>query len=84
MAGVLLPTDDSIQAVKDIIGFKFHDRALLREALQAAGFASTDGNKKLALLGDAVLKPVLVMEGFANSRGIKKSRTLLMHTSTMW
>ncbi|KAL1967213.1 hypothetical protein VTN77DRAFT_3504 [Rasamsonia byssochlamydoides] len=62
--------DNRIQAVEEIIGYQFNDPAILREALQAAGFYSVtmpsriDGNKNLALLGDAALKLVLVSDGY--------------------
>lgn len=60
------------RAVEGIIGYRFSDRLILWEALQAAGSPVTsagtrrfpDGNKRLAVLGDAVLKLVLVAEWY--------------------
>lgn len=58
----------TIAAVQAIIVHEFNDPSLLTESLQAAGsqitFAGTraipDGNKRLALLGDTVLKLALL------------------------
>lgn len=55
-------------AVEAIIGYQFNDPSLLTEALQASGSpvrsagtrAIPDGNKRLALLGDTVLKLALL------------------------
>ena len=57
-----------IAHIQAIIGRQFNDATMLTEALQAAGssirFAGTraipDGNKRLALIGDAVLKVALL------------------------
>ena len=54
--------------VERVIGHAFNDPLILWEALQAAGSSVRsagprrfpDGNKRLAILGDAVLKLVLV------------------------
>lgn len=57
--------DGRIQAVEGIIGYRFVDETLLREALQAAGYSyPIDGNKNLALVGDAALRLVLVSDGY--------------------
>ena len=68
------------RGVEAIIGYSFTDPLILWEALQAAGSgicsAGTrrfaDGNKRLAMLGDAILKLVLVQEWYGSSdvRGI--------------
>lgn len=54
-----------VDIVQKIIGYKFADRSLLWEALQAAGSdernlgtrqISVDGNKRLAYIGDALIR----------------------------
>ncbi|KAF2489518.1 hypothetical protein BU16DRAFT_623017 [Lophium mytilinum] len=58
------------------IGYCFSDRKLLWEALQAAelpvlisdGGYHVDGNKKLAVLRDAVLRLVLVKDGYSGNK----------------
>lgn len=67
-------------AVENIIGYNFNDPLILWEALQAAGSMVRsagsrrfpDGNKRLAVLGDTILKLVLVQEWYdsAHVRGI--------------
>ena len=60
------------RGVESIIGYSFTDPLILWEALQAAGSgvrsAGTrrfaDGNKRLAVLGDTILKLVLVEEWY--------------------
>ena len=59
-----------LDAAQAAIGYQFTDTSLLWEALQAAGSGASiigamfvargDGNKKLALIGDAVLKLVVI------------------------
>ena len=59
---------NTIADIHAIIGHHFNDPTILTEALQAAGssvrYAGTrpipDGNKRLALIGDAVLKVALL------------------------
>ena len=68
------------RAVEGIIGYGFSDPLILWEALQAAGSTVSsagtrrfpDGNKRLAMLGDTVLKLVLVAEWYdgADVRGM--------------
>lgn len=67
-------------AVENIIGYNFNDPLVLWEALQAAGSTSRsagtrrfpDGNKRMAVLGDTLLKLVLVHEWYdsADVRGM--------------
>ncbi|KAL6719771.1 hypothetical protein ACLMJK_001692 [Lecanora helva] len=64
----------TFQAVETIISYHFTDKTLLRKALQAAGSIAsicntggvldTDGNKRPAIVGDVVLKLVLVEEWY--------------------
>lgn len=68
------------RGVEKIIGYDFSDTVILWEALQAAGStvhsAGTrrfpDGNRRLAVLGDTILKLVLVGEWYesADGRGV--------------
>ncbi len=62
-----------IQGVEDTILYYFNNSDILWEALQAAGSGVTsiggrplmDGNKRLAILGDAVLNVALIEEWYA-------------------
>lgn len=55
-----LMTDERIRAVEDIINYEFRDKSLLIKALEAAGATmASQGNKRLALIGDAALRLVL-------------------------
>lgn len=61
---------DTLQSVETILVYHFKDRAPLWIALQAAGSfcpgegISKDGSKRLAILGDAVLKLALVEDWY--------------------
>ncbi|KAJ9663579.1 hypothetical protein H2201_005540 [Coniosporium apollinis] len=65
-----------VEGCQAILGYQFNDSDLLWEALQAAGSPVVyigarhlrDGNKRLALLGDTVLKLVLVREWYTSGR----------------
>ncbi|KAL3418457.1 RNase iii [Phlyctema vagabunda] len=52
----------AISAIEAIIGYNFNNRELLWCALHAAGspYGGQDGNKTMAMLGDAVLRLVLL------------------------
>ena len=58
----------SMEHAQSIINYQFHRHSLLREALQAPGGETIrggervvfDGNRRLALLGDEVIKVVLL------------------------
>ncbi|KAJ6109868.1 hypothetical protein N7486_002103 [Penicillium sp. IBT 16267x] len=53
-------TAERIRAVEVIINYEFHDKSLLVKALEAAGATmASQGNKRLALIGDAALRLVL-------------------------
>ena len=66
---------DKIQGVENAIGYQFDDQAVLWEALQAAGSGVTsingrpltDGNKRLALLGDAIVNVALIEDWYEGS-----------------
>lgn len=66
--GPQIPRDEHIQAVEKIIKYKFKDHSLLHEALQAAGFLTIEGNKGLALVGDSVLRLLIVLDGYAKNK----------------
>ncbi|MCJ1479872.1 hypothetical protein MMC06_000026 [Schaereria dolodes] len=65
-----------IQGAETAIGYRFKDPQILWEALQAAGSSVRragereirDGNKRLALLGDTILKLVLVEDWYNSQR----------------
>ena len=73
-------TSNMTRGVERIIGYSFSDPLILLEALQAAGStvrsAGTrhfpDGNKRMAVLGDTILKLILVCEWYdsADVRGM--------------
>ncbi|KAL8807259.1 MAG: hypothetical protein Q9182_000764 [Xanthomendoza sp. 2 TL-2023] len=69
----------AVDGVEAVIGYKFDDRFLLWEALQAAGSMvcltggagnrkMPNGNKRLAVLGDTVLQLVLVELWYASGQ----------------
>jgi ribonuclease-3 len=58
-----LPSDDELEDFESMINYRFIDRTLLREALQASSALNEDGNKTLALVGDRVLDLVIVISG---------------------
>lgn len=72
----LMRRTQMVEGCQAVLGYDFNDSDLLWEALQAAGspvFAVggrylPDGNKRLALLGDTVLKLVLVREWYTSGR----------------
>ncbi|EGX50819.1 hypothetical protein AOL_s00054g905 [Orbilia oligospora ATCC 24927] len=66
--------------VENIIGYKFSNSDLLTEALEASGRAYThdteggaDGNKRLALVGDAILTLIQLDQWYpsSDSRGLR-------------
>jgi dsRNA-specific ribonuclease len=56
--------DSMLIPAENAIGYTFHNYCLLLEALQAAGSSLQhiypDGNKKLAMVGDAVMEVPLL------------------------
>lgn len=75
----LIRWTQTVKGCQAVLGYEFNDSDLLKEALQAAGspvFAVggrhlPDGNKRLAVLGDAALKLILIRDGYVHdeSRG---------------
>jgi ribonuclease-3 len=67
---------DAIVGVQNIIGYIFTDPSILWEALQAPGSGvlmsgnrvlSSEGNKRMALVGDAWLKMAIITEWLAEN-----------------
>ncbi|OQD75521.1 hypothetical protein PENDEC_c007G02304 [Penicillium decumbens] len=64
-------TAERIRAVEGIIGYEFQEKSLLLKALEAAGAtAASQGNKRLALIGDAALRLVLYEFGYEDQATI--------------
>ena len=55
--------DGKLATAEETISYRFTDRLELRRALQLADSIHRNGNKDLALLGDIVIKLILVKEG---------------------
>jgi ribonuclease-3 len=63
---------NTFSSIEDGVDYHFHDPALLKEAFLAAGAAVTradiegpvKGNRRLALVGDAVLRLAVLDEWF--------------------
>ena len=77
-----------ISKVQRIIGYKFNDQCLLREALQCPGagsdeigtrYISSEGNKRLAIIGDVVLKLAIAEEWYKS----KNTRCKLLRTVSL-
>ncbi|KAJ5263819.1 hypothetical protein N7478_011424 [Penicillium angulare] len=66
-----LTANDRIRAVEAIINYGFHNPQFIANALKAAGSSgAAQGNKRLALIGDAVLRLVLYELGYEEDRSI--------------
>ena len=70
--------NEALRFIQKLTNYTFHDESRLWEALQAAGYTSKDGNKDLALPGDAVFKVHLIMQGIQRhqSRGMSYLSTI--------
>lgn len=66
----MAPMATMLDEAQRLIGHKFDNTQVLWEALSAAGSASSapDGNKRLALLGDVVLKFVVLNNWFKSGK----------------
>lgn len=70
MAAVIMA--NAIGGVQRIIGYTFNDTSIVWEAMQAAGSGVRlvgnrripDGNKRLAVLGDTILKLAIIEEWY--------------------
>ncbi|KAF7164604.1 hypothetical protein CNMCM5623_009061 [Aspergillus felis] len=76
MAMSHMSLDERAESVEDIIHYDFTNRSILYEALRSAGALAmtgranrSDGNKDLAQIGDAVLRLILVMDGYEARAG---------------
>ena len=68
---------ESIKKIEAIIGYEFNDKTLLEKSLQSAGFGPhREGNKPLALIGDAALRLVLYLGGYETDSSIRKSSSI--------
>lgn len=69
-----LSTAERIRAVEIIINYEFHDKFLLVKALEAAGATmASQGNKRLALIGDAALRLVIYEVYYEEEASIRKA-----------
>jgi ribonuclease-3 len=76
MAMSQVSLDERADFAEDIIHYDFTNRAVLYEALRSAGALAltgrphrSDGNKDLAQIGDAVLRLILVTDGYEAKAG---------------
>lgn len=89
MSNAVVRFTEMTQAVEVIISYDFKDPLILWEAIQAPGSIGNyfgrrrlpDGNKRLALLGDSVLKLVLVKEWYKGEGSRGKSPCPRLETS---
>lgn len=73
-----------LQDAQRILGYTFNNTEYLQEALLAAGAGMlqlrgrlvTDGNKRLALVGDAVLKVLLLQDWFGTEQSKGRSNVI--------
>lgn len=63
LPGIYL-SQESVDALTEILQYTFNDLALLSEAFEAAGFSpAPEGNKREGQIGDAVLRLDLCLDG---------------------
>jgi hypothetical protein len=58
-----LPCDEELRLFEEVIGYHFRGRVLAREALQITSALPGEGNKSLALFGEAVHRMILIWQG---------------------
>ncbi|KAJ5781841.1 uncharacterized protein N7518_010324 [Penicillium psychrosexuale] len=63
-----LPSDEELQVLEQKINYSFSNRTLLREALQPATWVNEDGNKKLAMVGNSIMRLVIVNHGLKEKK----------------
>jgi ribonuclease-3 len=67
-------TAERIRVVEGIMNYEFHNKSLLVKALEAAGATmASQGNKRLALIGDAALRLVLYEFGYEDEASIRET-----------
>jgi dsRNA-specific ribonuclease len=57
-----------MEEIEDQIGYHFESSNLLREALPPAGTAPSQGNKRLALVGDSILSASLLNQWYSDGK----------------
>ncbi|KAJ6119037.1 hypothetical protein N7471_012988 [Penicillium samsonianum] len=60
------------EELQDKIGYHFQSPEILREALQPAGTAPLQGNKRLALVGDSALVLSILDKSYQHNETIRK------------
>jgi dsRNA-specific ribonuclease len=55
-----------ISRIQSAIGYTFSKTSLLREALDTTGLRTAEPNQRLAMLGDALLKMILLDDWYAS------------------
>ena len=70
-------TTAACNAAQDSIGYAFSNSELLLEALDTTGMRTTESNQRLAMLGDALLKLILLESWYpgGTSKGLLATRT---------
>lgn len=64
MANILSMADRN-KFIERMIGYEFSDTSIIYTALHTAGSSvGSEGNKSLAMVGDAVLRLVLIVHGY--------------------
>ena len=71
-----MASDLDVDRVESILGYIFRDKDLLKVALttphknklEEGGMEGRDGNRRLTLVGDAVLKLILIEEWYDSGR----------------
>ncbi|OJD14057.1 hypothetical protein AJ78_05563 [Emergomyces pasteurianus Ep9510] len=67
MSTTKLAREEKLLAIEEASGYIFNNPDLCLNALRAAGFPATGGNKGLAQVGDSALRLALVAVGFEKS-----------------
>lgn len=79
LPGIYL-SQESVDALTDILPYTFNDLILLSEAFEAAGSSpAEEGNKRQAHIGDVVLRLVLYLDGRSHNASTGNFTTSDMH-----
>jgi ribonuclease-3 len=73
------PSDEDLESFEDLIGYRFRGRILAREALQITNALPGEGNKSLAMFGDAVLRMILIWQGRQQNQSERKQICSSIH-----
>jgi ribonuclease-3 len=70
--------------VQSVIGHTFAKPGLLKEALDTTGLRTAESNQRLAMLGDALLKMILLDDWYAggSAKGTRATKSSTMGTIT--